>query len=1043
MVTKFMNKSAALFISVILLTQIASYSFNEVQTQNDWEEPLQGNSNWEVSGRNGSSTQVWSTPVSLDNSTDNVGWESSLAIDSNDNLHVTYLDSTNGNLEYMTYDGSSWSTPVSIDSTDYVGQYSSLAIDSNDNLHVTYLDNTNGNLEYMTYDGSSWSTPVSLDSTDMVGEDSSLAIDSNDNLHVTYRDFTNGNLEYMTYDGSSWSTPVSLHTGGISGDVGRESSLAIDSNDNLHVTYLNNTNGHLEYMTYDGSSWSTPVSLDSTDNVGWESSLAIDSNDNLHVTYLDYTSYNLEYMTYDGSSWSTPVSIDSTDYVGRESSLAIDSNDNLHVTYRDFTNGNLEYMTYNGSSWSTPVSIDSTDNVGWESSLAIDSNDNLHVTYRDYTNGNLEYMTAGNNTGGNNTGGNNTGGNNNTTNNSSNECLMLTNVSNDYNYSASPQDSFNITADLFNYCTDEIMYPSTLILNDTQGINVSSDDLNWRYLIGGNSSYPVSWEVTRDSTVVEGNYVTFEIHPTRDNCSVNCTENQNYNLNLTIPFGLFDLNTCYILDNISDDYVPGESSFNLTASLNNTCFDSIHYPVGILYGGDGTISSPGEGIPSTGQMAYVIFGKNSTETVWQISVDQNLDDLTLVNYSLQPGCAMYSLTATFFQDCSNSTLDMVDYSVMIEMSSNQTVNETDNNTGGNNTDGNNTVDNNTDGNNTVDNNTGGNNTVDNNTGGNNTVDNNTDGNNTVANNTDGNNTDGNNTVDNNTDIIDNFENDTDMDGFDDIVDNCPNVFSFNQDDIDNDGIGDVCDLVTDMDECVFSDIDLEENTEVIFYLNWIDSNGIQHCGTLQFELYSDAAPIHSQNFRDHAAAGNYDGVIFHRIIDTFMIQGGDIQNGDGTGGYTYSWHGYCSGQQISQDDCPSENYYSMPDEFSPDHLHQYGALSMAHSGPNTGGSQFFIMDSESATWLDGVHSVFGQAIAGTIDGQSVAADSVINAISQVNTTGSIPTYDVTIISADSIVILDEVDDEVDDEDDGALPGFTSLISISALLGAAFVRIRKD
>ena len=91
--------------------------------------------------------------------------------------------------------------------------------------------------------------------------------------------------------------------------------------------------------------WSTPVSLDSTDNVGYMSSLAIDSNDNLHVTYLDGTNYNLEYMTYDGKSWSTPVSLDSTDFVGWYSSLAIDSNDNLHVTYLDYTNLNLEYMT--------------------------------------------------------------------------------------------------------------------------------------------------------------------------------------------------------------------------------------------------------------------------------------------------------------------------------------------------------------------------------------------------------------------------------------------------------------------------------------------------------------------------------------------------------------------------------------------------------------------------------------------------------------------------------------------------------------------------
>ncbi len=96
----------------------------------------------------------------------------------------------------MTYDGSSWSTPVSLDSAGYVGEYSSLAIDSNDNLHVTYYDGSYHNLEYMTYDGSSWSTPVSLDSTDDVGKDSSLAIDSNDNLHVTYlEEYPNQNLD--------------------------------------------------------------------------------------------------------------------------------------------------------------------------------------------------------------------------------------------------------------------------------------------------------------------------------------------------------------------------------------------------------------------------------------------------------------------------------------------------------------------------------------------------------------------------------------------------------------------------------------------------------------------------------------------------------------------------------------------------------------------------------------------------------------------------------------------------------------------------------
>ena len=107
----------ALLLMFLLVAQTASLTVtNDVNTTMLTSE-TNGEYSFSVSGRNGSS---WSTPVTLD-STDNVGADSSLAIDSNDNLHVTYLDQTNDNLEYMTYDGSSWSTPVSLDSTDYVG----------------------------------------------------------------------------------------------------------------------------------------------------------------------------------------------------------------------------------------------------------------------------------------------------------------------------------------------------------------------------------------------------------------------------------------------------------------------------------------------------------------------------------------------------------------------------------------------------------------------------------------------------------------------------------------------------------------------------------------------------------------------------------------------------------------------------------------------------------------------------------------------------------------------------------------------------------
>lgn len=112
-------------------------------------------------------------------------------------------------------------------------------------------------------------------------------------------------------------------------------------------------------------------------------------------------------------------------------------------------------------------------------------------------------------------------------------------------------------------------------------------------------------------------------------------------------------------------------------------------------------------------------------------------------------------------------------------------------------------------------------------------------------------------------------------------------------------------------------------------------------GTFKAELFLDKAPKTAQNFIDLVKKGFYDGLIFHRVIDGFMIQGGD-PNGNGTGG-------------------PG---YTIPDEFHKDLKHDSaGILSMANAGPNTGGSQFFIT-LEKTPWLDGHHAVFGKIIEG-------------------------------------------------------------------------------
>ena len=111
-------------------------------------------------------------------------------------------------------------------------------------------------------------------------------------------------------------------------------------------------------------------------------------------------------------------------------------------------------------------------------------------------------------------------------------------------------------------------------------------------------------------------------------------------------------------------------------------------------------------------------------------------------------------------------------------------------------------------------------------------------------------------------------------------------------------------------------------------------------GDITFDLFDDAAPKTVENFTKLAKDGFYDGLTFHRIISDFMIQGG-CPEGTGTGGPGYTFE----------------------DEFN-DHKVVRGALAMANAGPNTNGSQFFIVTAESAPWLDGEHTVFGEVTDG-------------------------------------------------------------------------------
>jgi cyclophilin family peptidyl-prolyl cis-trans isomerase len=125
-------------------------------------------------------------------------------------------------------------------------------------------------------------------------------------------------------------------------------------------------------------------------------------------------------------------------------------------------------------------------------------------------------------------------------------------------------------------------------------------------------------------------------------------------------------------------------------------------------------------------------------------------------------------------------------------------------------------------------------------------------------------------------------------------------------------------------------------------------------GAIGIELFDEDAPKTVSNFLKLARDGFYDGVIFHRVIPDFMIQGGD-PTGTGSGGPGYQFE----------------------DEIN-DHKIVRGALAMANAGPNTNGSQFFIVTTQEASWLDGKHTVFGQVTDGM---------DVVDAISELDRDG--------------------------------------------------------
>ena len=305
------------------------------------------------------------TPVTATNSGGTVGvpvaielstideWLS-LALDSDGYRHVSAADTTSSDLMYATDTSGAW-VNITVDAPGQVGEYNSIAVDSEDVVHIAYFsykDDTNAltqDLKYATCASScastsSWSN-ITLDATGFVGERTSIAVDSNDGVHISYTDNTNNALKYTMCSSScgtasSWSN-VSVDDIGT-GDT-KPTDIAIDSNDAVHIAYhwqgISNLN--IRYATCttscaSASSWTNTsgISLSNIHDVA----LAIDSNDALHIAGYDYDNKDIIYLACTSSctstsSWSN-ISAVTTGEVGARLSIAVDSTNNPHISYQ-------------------------------------------------------------------------------------------------------------------------------------------------------------------------------------------------------------------------------------------------------------------------------------------------------------------------------------------------------------------------------------------------------------------------------------------------------------------------------------------------------------------------------------------------------------------------------------------------------------------------------------------------------------------------------------------------------------------------------------
>lgn len=312
------------------------------------------------------------------------GAHNSIAVDASGHAHISYAAGGSfhfnpvGSLKYATNAAGAWMTET-VDNAGDVGGYSSIALDSAGRVHISYYDYTNDNLKYATNSSGTWITAV-LDSPGSVGSFTAIAADISDNLHISYYDDTNDTLKYATNASGTWVT-ASIGPANWPGFT----SIALDPSGHVYITCI--ASNDLRLYTNAAGTWdSETIDNDVADNSnsGMYTAVAADAAGDIHIAYMDKSEGSLKYATNTAGSWVITEVETINGITGEYVALALDSLNKAHISYSSFTEPSVRYATNRSGTWViTHVENYASDNLyAWRyTAIAVDLSDTVHMSF--------------------------------------------------------------------------------------------------------------------------------------------------------------------------------------------------------------------------------------------------------------------------------------------------------------------------------------------------------------------------------------------------------------------------------------------------------------------------------------------------------------------------------------------------------------------------------------------------------------------------------------------------------------------------------------